>query len=163
MRIPDRCAYTRTALAVACLTLVLAGCGGGGGDSSTGSTTPTNTTGTTDTTPTTIPTTTTEPATIPSTPTSNPAAPASTSTATVQWSAPQSMTDGSTTTGIVGYRVYYGPTVTQMNTKIDILNPSVSTYVVEGLTPGTYYFAVTALHSSGGESDRSNAGLKTIS
>ena len=160
MRIPDRCAFTRAALAVACLTLVLAGCGGGGGSSSA-STTPTNTTGTT---PTIIPTTTTETATIPSTPpASNPAATASISTATVQWTAPQSMTDGSTPTGIVGYRVYYGPTVTQMNTKIDILNPSISTFVVEGLTPGTYYFAVTALHSSGGESDRSNAGLKIIS
>jgi hypothetical protein len=162
MRIPDRCAYTRAALAVACLVFMLAGCGGGGGGSSNASTTPTSTTGTTN--PTSIPPTTTEPATIPtSPPASNPTAPTSTSTATVQWSAPQSMTDGSVPTGIVGYRVYYGPTVTQMNTKVDILNPSVSTYVVEGLTPGTYYFAVTALHSSGGESDRSNAGLKIIS
>jgi hypothetical protein len=59
--------------------------------------------------------------------------------------------------------VYYGASVTQMSSKIDVMNPSISTYVVEGLTPGTYYFAVSALHSSGGESDRSNAGMKIIS
>jgi hypothetical protein len=73
------------------------------------------------------------------------------------------MTDGSAVNGIVGYRVYYGKDVMQLSSKIDVLNPSVSTFVVEGLTPGTYYFAVSALHSSGGESSRSNAGMKVIS
>jgi hypothetical protein len=73
------------------------------------------------------------------------------------------MTDGSAVSGIVGYRVYYGTDVARMSSKIDVMNPSISTYVVEGLAPGTYYFAVTALHSSGGESNRSNAGMKVIS
>jgi hypothetical protein len=157
MRTPIRCAHTRAALAVACFAILLAGCGGGG-DSKNASVSPTGTSA--------IPTTSTAPATIPetpATPTSDIPAPASASTATLQWSAPQAMTDGSTVTGIVGYRVYYGPSVTQMNKKIDVMNPSISTYVVEGLTAGTYYFAITALHSSGGESGRSNAGLKIIS
>jgi hypothetical protein len=159
MRSPTRCAHTRAALAVASLILLLAGCGGGGGggDSKSTSASPTGTSAN--------PTTTTAPATIPDTPaspTSDTPAPVAASTATLQWSAPQAMTDGSTVNGIVGYRVYYGPSVTKMDTKIDVMNPSISTYVVEGLTSGTYYFAVTALHSSGGESDRSNAGLKVI-
>jgi hypothetical protein len=158
MRIQNRCAYSRVALALACLAFALAGCGGGGGDTSGASTSPSGTS-----TPT-IPTTTeTEPAIIPSsTPTSNPTDQTGT-TATLQWSAPQSMTDGSAVNGIVGYRVYYGKDVMQLSSKIDVLNPSVSTFVVEGLTPGTYYFAVSALHSSGGESSRSNAGMKVIS
>jgi hypothetical protein len=158
MRSPTRCAHTRAALAVASLILLLAGCGGGGSDSKSTSASPTGTSAN--------PGTTTAPATIPDTPaspTSETPTPVAASTATLQWSAPQAMTDGSTTvTGIVGYRVYYGPSVTKMDTKIDVMNPSISTYVVEGLTSGTYYFAITALHSSGGESDRSNAGMKVI-
>jgi len=158
MHNPNRGAYSRAALAgIACFIFALIGCGGGGSDSGGASPASTSTK-----TPT-IPTTQTEPATIPTTPTANPSADTGTTTAVLQWSAPQSMTDGSAVSGIVGYRVYYGKDVMQMNTKIDVMNPSVSTYVVEGLTPGTYYFAVSALHSSGGESSRSNAGMKVIS
>ena len=36
-------------------------------------------------------------------------------------------------------------------------------YVVEGLAPATYYFAVTAIDAHGAESARSNAGRKEIS
>lgn len=158
MRSPHRCPHTRAALAAACLAFVLSACGGGGGDSAGGSTSTSGVPSGSNT-----PTTTqTEPATIPTTPpASNPTAQTGT-TATLQWSAPQSMTDGSAVNGIVGYRVYYGTDVSQMRSKVDVMNPSISTYVVEGLSPGTYYFAVSALHSSGGESSRSNAGMKVI-
>jgi hypothetical protein len=52
--------------------------------------------------------------------------------------------------------------VNQLNETIEVSNPGVLTYVVEGLPPGTYYFAVTAFNATG-ESTRSNAGRKIIS
>jgi hypothetical protein len=42
------------------------------------------------------------------------------------------------------------------------MNSGLATYVVGNLTPNTYYFAVTALNSSGVESELSNAASKTI-
>lgn len=88
---------------------------------------------------------------------------ASLGAATVEWLAPQTATDGSTLTNLAGYRLYYGTDVTQMTQKIDIENPGVLSYMIEGLTPATYYFAVTAVNTSGKESERSNAGRKVIS
>jgi hypothetical protein len=42
------------------------------------------------------------------------------------------------------------------------MNPGITTYVVESLTPNTYYFTVTALNSTGAESVFSNTASKTI-
>jgi hypothetical protein len=52
--------------------------------------------------------------------------------------------------------------VSSLDETIEIRNPSISSYVVEGLAPGTYYFAVTAFTSHNHESERSNAGMKQI-
>jgi hypothetical protein len=41
-------------------------------------------------------------------------------------------------------------------------NPGLASYVVENLAPGTYYFVVTALSSTGAESQFSNVASKTI-
>lgn len=81
--------------------------------------------------------------------------------ATLDWLPPTTTTDGAPLDALVGYRIYYGPDVTRMQETIEVLNPSVLTYVVENLSPGTYYFAVTAL-TAHGESRRSNAGRKII-
>jgi Fibronectin type III domain len=90
-----------------------------------------------------------------------PAAP-SARAATVEWLAPETTTDGATLTNLAGYRIYYGTDVTQMTRKIEVQSAGVLSYVIEGLTPATYYFAVTAVNSSGHESRRSNAGRKII-
>jgi hypothetical protein len=82
--------------------------------------------------------------------------------ATLEWRAPDTYTDGSPLTNLAGYRIYYGTDVAQMQNKIDVTNPGVLTYVVEGLPPNTYYFAVTAVTAAGHESERSNAGRKII-
>lgn len=96
-------------------------------------------------------------------PTPIPPPPATTSdTATLEWLAPTTTTDGSPLNYLVGYRIYYGKNVTRMDTTIELRNPGVLTYVVENLAPGTYYFAVTAVTTTG-ESRRSNAGRKIIS
>lgn len=92
-----------------------------------------------------------------------PPPPSSTDTATLEWMPPLTTTDGATLTNLAGYRIYYGKDVTSLVQRIDVDNPGVATYVVEGLASGTYYFAVTAVDARGAESARSNAGRKEIS
>jgi hypothetical protein len=96
-------------------------------------------------------------------PTVPPPAPVSTGTAILEWIPPVTTTDGATLTNLAGYRIYYGTDVTKLVQRIDITNPGVASYVIEGLKPATYYFAVTAVNARGAESARSNAGRKEIS
>jgi hypothetical protein len=91
-----------------------------------------------------------------------PPPPISSGTATVEWMPPLTTTDGATLTNLAGYRIYYGTDVTKLVQRIDIDNPGVATYVIDGLAPATYYFAVTAVNAHGAESARSNAGRKEI-
>jgi len=94
---------------------------------------------------------------------SPPPPPPSVGAATLEWLAPDTATDGSTLTNLAGYRIYYGTDVTRLTKRIDVSNPGVVSYVIEGLAPATYYFAVTAIDAHGSESARSNAGRKEIS
>jgi len=82
--------------------------------------------------------------------------------ATLEWTVPTTMTDGSTLADLAGYRIHYGKSVRALDQVIEIRNPSLSSYMVENLAPGTYYFAVTAFTSHNHESERSNAGRKQI-
>ncbi len=84
-------------------------------------------------------------------------------TATLDWLPPLTTTDGAGLTNLAGYRIYYGTDVTKMTQRIEVDNPGMATYVIEGLTPATYYFAVTAVDANGAESARSNAGRKDVS
>jgi hypothetical protein len=80
----------------------------------------------------------------------------------LEWTVPTTMTDGSTLADLAGYRIHYGKSVRTLDSVIEIRNPSVSSYMVENLAPGTYYFAVTAFTIRNHESERSNAGRKQI-
>jgi len=82
--------------------------------------------------------------------------------ATLEWTVPTTQTDGAMLADLAGYRIHYGKTASTLDKSIEVRNPTVSSYVVEGLLPGTYYFAVTAFTSRNHESERSNAGRKQI-
>lgn len=82
--------------------------------------------------------------------------------ATLTWLPPTQNTDGSQLTNLSGYRIYYGTNANALTQTIDIGNASVSTYVVNNLSPGTWYFAVKARTSQGVESDFSNVASKRI-
>ncbi|HKE94046.1 MAG TPA: putative Ig domain-containing protein, partial [Povalibacter sp.] len=82
--------------------------------------------------------------------------------ASLSWSAPTQNTDGSTLTNLAGYRIVYGTSATALTQTLEVSNPSVTTYVIEGLAPATYYFAVRAYTSNGGESVNSNVASKVI-
>ena len=87
--------------------------------------------------------------------------PAQARAATLEWTAPTTQTNGAQLADLAGHRIHYGKSANTLDHTIEIKNASISTYVVEGLAPGTYYFAVTAFNSRNLESERSNAGKKT--
>jgi hypothetical protein len=82
--------------------------------------------------------------------------------ATLNWTAPTQNTDGSALTNLAGYRIYYGMSPSALSSVVVLSNPSVTTYLVSNLSPGTWYFGLTAYTSSGTESSLSNVGSKTI-
>jgi hypothetical protein len=84
-------------------------------------------------------------------------------TASLSWTAPSSNSDGSTLTDLAGFVVLYGNSPADLSRSISITNPSISTYVVESLTPGTWFFAVQAVNAMGARSESSETASKVIS
>ena len=82
--------------------------------------------------------------------------------ATLFWTAPTLNEDGSTLTDLAGFKLYYGTATDSMNTIETIDNSSVTTFLVENLHAGTWYFKVTAFDGTGNESADSDLGSKLI-
>ncbi|HEY4706378.1 MAG TPA: CFI-box-CTERM domain-containing protein [Thermodesulfobacteriota bacterium] len=80
--------------------------------------------------------------------------------AALAWAAPGTNTNGSTLTDLSGYKVHYGTQTGVYSKTVDVGNAT--TYKVQGLSAGTWYFAVTAFNSAGRESPYSNEAAKTI-
>ena len=91
-----------------------------------------------------------------------PPPPPPTYSATVSWSVPLLNTDGTSLTGVTGYRIYYGPSPANLPDSILVPGAGATSHVISGLTPGTHYFAVATLDSVGVASDLSNAASKTV-
>ncbi len=85
-----------------------------------------------------------------------------TGSATLSWTPPTQNTDGSPLTNLAGYKIYWGPTAGNYPNSVTVNNPGLSTYVVDSLVPGTYFFAASALNASGVESALSGTASKTI-
>ncbi len=90
-----------------------------------------------------------------------------TGTATLTWDAPTTRTDGSIinpATDILTYKLYYGTTSGMYVQSKYVANPGSNqiTYTFS-LSPGTYYFVVTAVDNYGQESGYSPEGSKAIS
>ncbi len=71
--------------------------------------------------------------------------------ATLNWSAPTENTDGMSVTDLAGYRVHFGTSVSALTQLIEVSGAATTTYVVTGLSSGTYYFAVSAYNALGNE------------
>ena len=83
-----------------------------------------------------------------------------TGTATLSWSPPAANTDGSPV-NLTGFNIYVG--TSQNNLQRYLMVSAIdTTTVISGLGPGTYFFAVTAISSTGAESAFSNIASKTI-
>jgi hypothetical protein len=75
---------------------------------------------------------------------------------TVSWRAPTTSTDGKPLTGLTGFRVFAGTTPGQYSQIVSVPNPALTSVVLADLATGNrWYFVVTALNSSGFESQRS--------
>ena len=79
---------------------------------------------------------------------------------TLRWVAPTTNADGTPLTDLGGFKVYYGTASRSYTHVIDTGN--VTSYSINSLSPGTYYFAVTSYDLSGIESAYSNELSKTI-
>jgi hypothetical protein len=77
------------------------------------------------------------------------------SNVTLSWQAPSENADGTPLTDLRGFKVHYGAASRIYSATIDVPNGGLTTYVVDNLKAGKYYFAVTAYNSSGEESSLS--------
>jgi len=82
--------------------------------------------------------------------------------ASLTWEPPTTNTDGSALTNLAGYRIVYGATPTHLTQTIQVASAGMSSYVVENLAPGTYYFALRAYTTKGAESADSNVVTKVV-
>lgn len=73
-------------------------------------------------------------------------------TVTLTWEPPTQYSDGAPLTQLAGYNIYYGTASQSYSQSIKLSNPGLSTYVVQNLPAGTYYFAISAYDSTGAQS-----------
>jgi len=81
-------------------------------------------------------------------------------TATLVWSAPTTNTDGTPLTDLAGYKVHYGTTHGSYSNTVTVGN--VTSYSINNLASGTYYFSLTSYDTRGMESGYSNEVSKVI-
>jgi hypothetical protein len=81
---------------------------------------------------------------------------------TLAWQPPTENTDGTPLTDLSGYRIYYGVDPQDFNNVIELGNAGMTSYVVDNLTPDTWYFAATALNSKGVESTLSSPAVRDL-
>jgi len=82
--------------------------------------------------------------------------------ATLTWTPPTLNTDGTPLTDLAGYRIYWGASSGVYTDSVQLDNPGLTTYVVENLVPGDWYFVSTAINAAGVESSYSNEAVKTV-
>lgn len=79
-----------------------------------------------------------------------------TGSVTLSWTAPTAREDGTPLTNLAGYTIRYGRMSAVYDFQIEVDNAGVTTYVVDGLKPGTWYFVLSAYDANGLESHHSN-------
>jgi hypothetical protein len=81
--------------------------------------------------------------------------------AILSWTAPTKNTDGSALTNLSGYKLYWGNQSGSYGTPRTVDGADNTTQTI-ALSPGTYFFAVSAVDSGGNESALSNEVTKTV-
>jgi hypothetical protein len=83
-------------------------------------------------------------------------------TATLSWERPRRNVDGSTIGNLAGYVIYYGKDPANLTGTIKIADPLATTYTIDKLSTGVYYFRIAAYTDTGIKSDASTMVSKTI-
>jgi hypothetical protein len=83
-------------------------------------------------------------------------------TATLSWTAPTQNTDGSPLNNLAGYRIHYGNSPGNYTNTEAVNNAGITSFVVTGLSAGTWYFVSTTINTDGVESAYSNVAQKII-
>lgn len=81
---------------------------------------------------------------------------------TLSWTPPTQNTDNTPLTDLTGYLIEYGPSPTALTQTIQLTVRSSTSYIVENLASGTWYFAIRAVAGSGRQSRRSNIASHVI-
>jgi hypothetical protein len=82
--------------------------------------------------------------------------------ATLRWVPPTETSTGAPLTDLAGFRVYYGQAYPALDRVHPVEDRNATQAVIDNLGPGTWYFALTAVTTSGAESSRSNVVSKGI-
>jgi hypothetical protein len=77
-------------------------------------------------------------------------------TVTISWTAPTENDDDTPLTDLAGFKVYIGTSAGHLPRVERISTPGASTYLIENLTPGTWFYAMTAFNTSETESIKSD-------
>ena len=80
---------------------------------------------------------------------------------TLSCARPTQNVDGTQLSNLAGYRIHYGQTSGQYDYSVPVGSPNITSATIENLAPARWYFAVTAVTSSGTQSDYS-AQLSTV-
>jgi hypothetical protein len=81
---------------------------------------------------------------------------------TLNWGAPTQNTDGSALTDLAGYRIYYGTSAGNLSNTVQVANAGLTSYMIDNLASGTWYFALKSYSSAGIESTASNPVSTTL-
>ena len=81
---------------------------------------------------------------------------------TLSWFAPTRNSDGTPLQDLAGYKIYYRRSPGTYDYVVRIDNPGITTYVIEQLSPATYFFNATSFNTSGVESSFSEEVMRTV-
>ena len=92
----------------------------------------------------------------------DPPPPDPTGTALLSWVPPTEREDGTPLLELAGYRIFYGQDPDNLDVIVELDNPGLTSYLIEYLGLGTWYFSMTAFDGEGRESAPSDTASKTI-
>jgi len=81
--------------------------------------------------------------------------------AVLNWISPTQRTDNTPLTGLAGFNLYYGQTPGDYANRLQLSNAGLTSYMVENLSDGNWYFVVTAVDNNGLESNVSNEVIRS--
>lgn len=75
--------------------------------------------------------------------------------ASLHWAPPTHNTNGTPITNLAGYRISYGNSASSLTQSLDIPDPTATSGTVQGLSSGTWYFAMASYNRDGTSSAQS--------